>query len=326
MNLYDYIDAPLSLSSGFVTVAYTANSICDSARFQNETRLPLLLTGIKFDIKCPDTTSAGLNGLDFRHKIAANVMLGQLALTEQFCTLPLLGESSNSLMGADGAIGGTSNPATSFLTDGWNSISGAIGSWGVINWKFPRPLFYPPDMGMSVQLSTVEQTITQQVNVTLIGYYLKPCPFPKEIAVPWAAGWDVARSGLTFASSVDKWSPEMRFKNQFQVPLYLQKMIGRLETSTSGGASTSFQTYAAAGLTESRSGDYAFIEATRTGADSVDLINDLTPWWQVFDPRTFAWKFKNFALQPREYLSMRVAASGCYPFVGIHGYRHEALT
>ena len=189
-------------------------------------------------------------------------------------------------------------------------------------WRLPKPLFVPPGSVLNASISrlaadgwSLDDTDALPVTIAYACRALpQGTPVPREIAVPYVGVWVDDLGGTNETNSGDN------LKNPFQLPLHVQRFVGRLRQYYADGTNAS-----------DRENDFSsstdFTVAMKD-SNGRDLIRDLLAFNEVFDLQTRSWLCP-FTLGPRERIIARVGgkvtatSTTLEPIISMIGYRFE---
>lgn len=342
MNYLDYIEAPMCVSTGPITMTAGSSAIANGAVIESKYRGPLLINEIEFVLSMQGVTE--LLAADPRSVIRVSILAGRMALTNEYVPMGLLGVANGLVKpNAVGTDFGIEDLAADLGT-----YDGLRPNYASTYWRFPKPLFYPPSLGFNIRYQRFVNNswgtvATRNITIDAVvrGYYLQQdMPYPTEIDVPWAAGGSFRIPGD--AASTIRTPDEATFRNPFHVPLHLQRFTARyytqgylsgLNENTPWVREAGFGVQATTGTSDEVSG--ALLKIMKQ--DGTVIVPNAIPLWQAIDWRRQLWNV-NSDLMPNENLDVRmlnfrapdpvVVASNTfkgYPQVGMIGYRKEVL-
>lgn len=348
MNFLDYVDAPMCISTGIVTLASGvvdsppnngggAAAMANGAAIQSKYRGPLLINEMEFIAAVNSSSSTRL--IDPRASLRVSVQAGRMALTNDFIPMGLLGLS-----------GGL---PTSFATQYYGledvspqgtggAIAAGVPEYASTYWRFPKPLFYPPGLGFTIRYArNINDPWIGQLPISIDcvvrGYYMRPdMPYPTEIDVPYATGGSFAVMGSSFVTEQTARTPnEEQYKNPFPVPLCIQRITARYYQNPSWSSSQ----VPIWNFTDGANPvNYAAtVKMTKQNGDV--LVPNAVPLWEAFDYRRQGWNVAT-VLQPNEKIDIRMntffgqinptgPVNGMtfhgFPQIGLIGHRKEVL-
>ena len=99
---------------------------------------------------------------------------------------------------------------------------------GASNWRFSRPMYLPIQRQVAVTLQ--KNMTTSNLSRALFGFRGRVLPedyrSPDTVAVPWVGLFRPASTDFNSAVTTLPYKSTGEFKNQFNVPLHVTKMIG----------------------------------------------------------------------------------------------------
>ncbi len=204
--------------------------------------------------------------------------------------------------------------------------------WHTYRWVLPKPLYVPAGEALVPTFSRESDSHTDDIDITIsyAGHVVERIPRPVVVDVPFVA--NVIGTGGT----VSAWEGVAAgLGNPFNVPLQIQRLIGRIRTpnlttkyldsvvsSGSGGAQ------AAAPLDGGYLTDDGSAGVLTRIRDSVgvDLVKDPIPFDALFSGKSRMWPFER-TLARREYLSVyfRDVPTNTNPMIAMIASRQERL-
>jgi len=222
-------EAPIHLAAQATLTAGSSSGV-NAESLRNPLNLPMLIDQIKFQIRSPIGGLAGLPTLPILTgaTIAASFTLDEQHLTSGFIPLWCFGRSLR-VDTAEIDPGGESN--------GQNS-----GNYHAhFRWNLPKPLYIAPGQALTphiAHLGFIPQAAT--VIVSYAARTMSPGYRPKgKIAIPWVSAY-TSKVFNAYSVADSEVSKETDLVNPFDIPINVQRMIGRINllnnTAQSGGA------------------------------------------------------------------------------------------
>lgn len=289
---------PLLLTSS-VNLAAGAGTVADAAALSSPFRKPIWINEIRWTIRSNlDSPSSGWSPGAL---VSTRMKIGRVDVTRDFIPIWNLGTSLQWAQASEWLIDAT--------------VSNTNAAYAHHRWLLPKPLYVLPGSTLSSSFQRLTAsgspfTGNFTVTVSYAGSYAHPNePTPKEIAVPYAACWQPTSAGFVTSGELD-------LANPFQVPLHVQRFVGRL-SETSGGVA-GFEDFSLTG-----------------GAVTVDMkdskgyvvIKDLTTFSNAFDILRRAWTYQR-VLEPKQWYTATVSGMSATQNVGISliGWRNEVYS
>lgn len=254
-------DAPICLSGAPITLAARASATANSGRLQNKYKAPIVIDSIEFSAYY----EAGSLDDSWPWSTQVKLSAGPYEITRNYVPMwsfaPALHGEYASLNMEE-----VTNDACGFT---YNTFSGRILNY--THWKLPRPLYMSPGMSINVEFLRGADALSGNIiyNIASHGFSLKSAPAPKEIDVPYVSSF--TGSPTTAAQQTQ----QLQLDNRFKKPLYVQRLVGRMENgnaltmslpSTAGFATTGVK-----------------VLIRTYGGESI--VKDFTSFFQVFPVR-----------------------------------------
>lgn len=212
-------DAPICLSGAPITLAARASATANSGRLQNKYKAPIVIDSIEFSAYY----EAGSLDDSWPWSTQVKLSAGPYEITRNYVPMwsfaPALHGEYASLNMEE-----VTNDACGFT---YNTFSGRILNY--THWKLPRPLYMSPGMSINVEFLRGADALSGNIiyNIASHGFSLKSAPAPKEIDVPYVSSF--TGSPTTAAQQTQ----QLQLDNRFKKPLYVQRLVGRLNISDS---------------------------------------------------------------------------------------------
>jgi len=290
--------APLLLGTSVTLTAPGETAIPKVAHLQNPFRTSTLIDEVRFTIKSMVTSepATGMGGI-----IHAKFALGRIALSEKF--VPIW------------------NYGTLFTTHLENEVAQQEGQFATYctfshyRWILPKPLFVPegnqlvPTFLRDPTMGTDAGTVT--VNVAYAGRALQPgARIPTKLNVPFVGYFEhPSTSEYSQSDAKDLYNP-------FQVPLRIQRLVGRVLTGTFDGVTAGVISPIAPQLKIIDSNGYSIVDNSSA---------NYTPFNAIFDAQRRAWTY-NRALKAKEWITVQSRFPGGATVrlqISAVGYREE---
>lgn len=277
------MDSPVLLNTAAITLAANQHQeINDPTRLQNPFRTPMMLDEIRFVV----TGDAELT----RHYLQAKFRIGRIPLTKDYTPIVSFGKSLR-----------------------------AIST--VISWRLPKPLYVPANEYVIPHIRNTD-SMSRTIQVVYAGRSLgETAPSPKSMFVPWVTSYQAPTASTAATDYGTDLSTEADIVNPFDVPLYVQRFIGRYLTAS---ADTTGEAWA----------DYLNNTMIRAvNHEGTILVKDGTPFGNLFDFTTKVWPAgtilppKGFFLfeVTRDFTSLTTNFRATAPIISMVGYREVPL-
>lgn len=263
--------APLLMTASTGIILPGSSVECDSEALTVPFRKPAIIDEVRWSVR----RSGGSNPNVYNPGglVGCRLSLGGLDLTNKFVPLWLFGPVIQ-----DPGL-------TERVSD--TDFGAALVNFATFRWKMPVPLEVPSGLSLRAEISLAADNFGDtQVDIAYAGRYLGARDkIAKTLRVPYVSTF-ITKRGDTYAESGEKdlWNP-------FQVPLNVQRFVGRLEYRDSGR-----------GFTVNEAVDPTTIHAVKVKMrDSVgDVITRGEPhFYSIFEGSRRAWTFGR-QLHPKE--------------------------
>jgi hypothetical protein len=305
--------SPLVLSSA-VTLAQNENKdVLVQARLASPLKTPMWLEEIIFSIassSLQQNVSTSVYSQDnYGGSVFADIQMDRAKITNNFVPVWLFGKLLN-----DSQAG---NPPC------FSDVQ------GVYTWKLPKPMWVDPDSNLRVSLRRAAEGSIGSVTcrVTLIGHAVSSTePRPHKICVPWVSAY-LATQVLANADATDQ-SDETELVNPFDVPVRVQRMIGRIKYIDTAFANPRETTVGLHPVgAPSASGLYTLVRVFDQHGRII--VRDYTPFGLLFCQTDRSWTMdaqlepKGFykVLLDQKYSSVGLATKYLQPQISVVGYR-----
>lgn len=279
MRARDYQTGAILLEA--TTPSLNANAefgVTDESRLKNPHGTPILIDEIRFNVQ--PANAAGSADRHVAGDLRVQLKLGRVPLTNGFVPIWSLCLGVNQTFGA--------NAEQVVQQSGDRAVAPSLYTW-----HLPKPLYVPTGgyLDPLFQNAAVHFNTAKTCRIVYAGRVLSAdAPIPEKIHVPWATAF----VGASKAAGTDttEQSREHHLVNPFDVPLKVQRFIGRLAQVIG-----SFAEAPSAGAV-----DAALQLATIRMVDSGGriVIRDPTPFNHVFSIKDRAWTV-NAVLPPRGF-------------------------
>lgn len=195
-----------------------------------------------------------------------------------------------------------------------------FGPYETYRWKFAKPFYMPPGGAFLVQAqrngNALDLAYTTNINIKVALRCTQMTEKQAKAAMQKNGGNPLPYASSFVPTSYPAQSADLTFKNQFQVPLYVQRITGRCAGNSALLVYTQNQ------------GGVDFLNAAQVQLwDTRTLVSDKVPFSALFSKTSMAWTFTRM-LKPSDYLTARLETTNtdaCNPQVAIVGYRNEEI-
>lgn len=300
---------PIAFNSGPLTLAQSGSVQADMSLMQTEwSQAPLEIQEISFQVRAAESVSAAPG---FGGSIRCRFDVGRYALSNGYVPIWLFGTQIHATPAPN--IGSATRIENAIGTTGLE-VGGQRAYYNRYLWKLPRPLLVAPGEVVTPQFNRTADGISGNafIDVTFKGRVLPlETVLPSSRTLPYVSAW----VGATGTASQE--SGELDLVNKYNQPLYVQRMIGRVQT-TAGGV-----------LQDSIANGLAAITCQvsyEAETEAIDISRGFIPFYQLFDLDRRALNL-GMEIAPRRRFTAAVAgvAANETPMVSIVGRREVPL-
>lgn len=260
--------APVHLSASGTIVANSPGGVNQDA-LRCPFELPIEVSEIKFQLRSSERFSGSAVGV--------RLAMGGHDLTNGYVPVFMLGRSD-------------------YLRVEYNNNSSADPLVREFSWKLPRPMYVPPTLSVEAQFQ--HRGLINSDIVSTVSISGKVVPkfrgTPHVIQLPWAACY--ASKGFVTPGSLDSdQSRETDLVNPFDVPVRLQRMVGRVNFfNTTLGYNADWEVSNTYFVTDD-------LTLRMTSSDGDQIVRTDSPFASVFSPVTRTWELDGAIMPPRSF-------------------------